>query len=279
MKTKIQREPSQRALDVASRATLPSRDSIFRIINAASRFEVRARKRAQRTRPHRITLWLLVLLEIAPALIAFALAFVGWLSGSRYLFVWSRWTLLFAYLGALLYPILSVWVHRKSLWSVLKHPFGVLLGNAMSTAAVDMLYLPRLMRKPLDKLEVVMIELKAERDSFERRISLVVGAIEKVGLAPGLLATIISLQNLKPGQSKWIYGLAYGTPLLYIFGAVAHFLVMRLDRMTKLLELAIARKKVAQNDQPPTQEVSTLPAVMRPSSRAQGPAGRRDLED
>ena len=128
----------------------------------------------------------------------------------------------------------------------------------MSTALVDIVYLPRLMRKPLDTLELALLEVKAERDFFERRISLVVGAIEKIGLAPGLFAALISLQNLKPGQ-EWIYGLAYATPVLYIMGALAHFLVMRLDRMAKLLELAIARQKAVRVDQPRQPGLGTPP--------------------
>jgi RNAse (barnase) inhibitor barstar len=151
----------------------------------------------------------------------------------------SLLALLIWYLCILAEPLLDAWVYRE----LIKSPFGVLLNNAKVAARCDLSLMRKLMPKPLEQVELLLLEVKAEKDSFERRISLFVGSIEKVGIVPGLLALAFSLSNLKQGQSKWVTALAYATPILYFVGAGGHYLIMSLDRKVKILELVIARKK------------------------------------
>lgn len=222
---------------------MASRDSAFRILHAASRFEIVQRRQRASTHEHSFLKRLLFELTVFPFALSMLLAVIVYFGSIPWLIDSSIVGLLIAYIGVLLHPLISAWVHRKSIREMLNHPFGILLRNSASTASVDLKYLPKLERKPLRLLEVLALEIKAERDFFERRISLVVGAIEKVGLAPGLLATFLSLRKLPGDISPWIAGLAYATPALYFFAALAHFLAMRLDRMSKLVELAIAYRK------------------------------------
>lgn len=222
-----------------------SRDSAFRILQAASRFEIREQTRRNGTAAHRFEHRLF--LEIAVLPFCLSLLFAG---AANFLdAAWLRdpgiLSLLVAYVGVFVHPLLSAWIHRRHIGAFLRHPFGVLLNNAVAMAAVDLRYLPRLERKPLQLLEVTSLEIEAERRSFERRISLVIGAIDKVGLAPGLLATFLSLHQLPSTLSQLVLALAYATPALYFFGAMAHLMAMRLDRMSKLLDLAVARKKAS----------------------------------
>jgi len=220
-----------------------SRDSAFRILHAASRFEIEQRKQQSRTREQTFLNRLFIELAVFPFFLSMLLAAIVYFVNSPWLIESSIVSLLIAYMGALVHPFISAWFHRKPIGEMLKHPIGILLRNSAATATVDLKYLPKLERKPLRLLEVIALEVKAEREFFERRISLVVGAVERIGLAPGLLAAFLSLQKLPDDLSPWVAGLAYATPALYFFAVMAHFLAMRLDRMNKLLDLAITHRK------------------------------------
>lgn len=226
--------------------TTATLESLFRILHASSCFEVRQRKRRANSLEKKLLNRFVILLQIAPFCIALSLMLlVKFLDAPKYLITVSLLALLVSYISILIHPFLLVWAHRQSIKGAVKHPFGILLRNASNTAIVDARYIPMLMVKPLEYVELLLLEVKAEKDFFERRLSLIVGSIEKVGLAPGLLAAAYSFQNVPKGQNEWITVLAYATPILYLFGAAAHFLLMRLDRHVKLLELVVARKKSA----------------------------------
>lgn len=220
-----------------------SRDSVFRILHAVSRFETKQRKRINSSNKHRLTNRFFIWLIVVPFVVALALIAIMFMFELEWLKFPSLVILIMAYIGLIAHPIMSAMVHRKLLITTFKHPFGALLRNAAATAAVDLRYSIKLERKPLALLEIVFLEVKSERDFFERRLALIVGSIEKIGIVPGLLAAFLSLHQLPSNSNQWVLSLAYATPALYFFGAMAHFLLMRLDRMSKLLELVINRKK------------------------------------
>lgn len=220
------------------------REPLFLLLRAASRFESRLRRREnklQRGYLMRNFVWLFQVIPFSIAIVAaVARKFFG---VSETVAIVGLILLLLSYVATLIQPFLLAWVNRQALIAAVKNPMGLLLDNASVTARVDAWLLPRLLHSPIEHLELLHLELKAEKEFFERRLSLVVGAIEKVGLAPGLLAAGVSFSNLKTGQPDWVSALAYATPVLYVSGVAAHFLLMRLDRFAKLTELAVARKK------------------------------------
>ncbi len=222
-----------------------SRDSTFRILYAASRYENKIRRKASSTPKTRLVNRLFIILVPFPFLISlFIVASIHFFDTLKWLNEVGLVSLLLTYIGAFLYPLFSAWIHRKSFLSALRHPFGLILQNAVVTAEIDSRYINKLTKKPLENLELICLEIRAEKESFERRISLLIGSIDKFGLLPGLIAAFVSLQNISKNQSELFLALAYATPILYIFGALSHFLVMRLDRMAKLIELVITRKKL-----------------------------------
>jgi hypothetical protein len=96
--------------------------------------------------------------------------------------------LLAYYLAALAAPIATVWLFRQPIKKAIRNPAAFMLWSARITAAVDASILPIIMRQPLDEIEFVLLQVRAEKDSFERRMSLTTGAMEKIGVLPGLLA-------------------------------------------------------------------------------------------
>lgn len=221
-----------------------TRDRLFRLLRAASRFEASLSKRAARREHAYLVRNYFWIFQAAPFLASVAVAAVRKFFGAPdFVGFIGLVLLLLSYLATLAYPFLLAWTNRRALSAAVKNPLSILLQNASATAAVDARVMPRLVRYPVEDLELLLLEVKAEKEFYERRISLVVGAIEKIGLGPGLLAAGVSLSNLKSDQPEWISALAYATPILYLFGMAAHFFLMRLDRLVKVVELAVSRKK------------------------------------
>lgn len=220
------------------------RKKLFHLLRCAARFETHLYQLNERRTYGYLVRNFWWLFQGIPFVVAVGMAIARKFFGAPEIFgLVGLICLLFSYLAMLIHPFLLAWINRQKLMEALTNPLSPLLRNANVTATVDARVIPRLLQSPIDHLELLSLELKAEKEFFERRISLVIGSIEKIGLGPGLLAAGVSLSNLKEGQSGWITALAYATPVLYIFGFAAHFQLMRLDRFVKVVELAVSRKK------------------------------------
>ncbi len=224
---------------------------VLNILHETSQQEVQQRSRASQTAAHRRAMWWVWTFAVAPLILALAGLLAGWQTGRRDFMTASLWLVLLAYVGVILYPLVVAVLHRHALKSAWRHPFGLLLNNVESVAAVDVAAFAQLSAMPLDALELAHLEMRHEREYFERRLTAVVGAVDKIGLAPGLLAVLGSLAQLpqKIGTPQflvdWLPPLAYALALLYVMAFLMQALLMRLDRLTRLLELVIARQKTA----------------------------------
>jgi len=98
------------------------------------------------------------------------------------------------------------------------------------------------MSKKKQDLEVVLLEVVAEKEAFEKRIALLVGSIDKIGLAPGLLALFLSMNKLKDIEVDWVLAIAYAIPIFYGFGVFSHILATKMSRHITILEYVISKK-------------------------------------
>jgi hypothetical protein len=172
------------------------------------------------------------------------------------------------------------WMRQAALWSVLGIYGSFVLGQLASifttiTGTLNMLpYTTDRAMKNADSnaqhviafyeyesedLRYVLVQLKAERAIWKRRVSMIVGQIEKVGLLgmiPGVAAAITIYMNPNSLASPWIHEIAnaliYGTPALYVIGCVHHMLMVRFDKGIMLLEMVIEVKKSEQSSQDTT---------------------------
>lgn len=131
----------------------------------------------------------------------------------------------------------------KNLWRLLHDPFSAFLVNATITAKADLRHISRLKNSDINDLEEVLLEIRSEREFLERRLSIMFGAVEKVGILPGLFVLLYILR--KPDWNAWDLWVPMANALFYIQAAYLHFPMMRLDRKIRLLELVIARNKLA----------------------------------
>jgi len=87
--------------------------------------------------------------------------------------------------------------------------------------------------------------LITERESFERRIGVLVGALEKIGLIPGFATLYLAWVKLTEQKTSisidpWMAGAVF---CLYFFAVYFHFLFTRLDRYIATLDEIIKMRK------------------------------------
>ncbi|MNE09540.1 hypothetical protein D3C80_1022190 [compost metagenome] len=186
---------------------------------------------------------------VMPAVLSVLLAPIGLYEPLRGVF-YVCWGLLFlSYSMIVLYPALAAWLYRASLKKAFTLPYSSLLDvNAKQPMQSDAEYLPQLIKLSALTLKLGMLELKSERNSFEKRTAMVVGPLEKIGIIPGILASFVGAQSVATALAggaasgshlDWIYALAGFNVLTFALCVFVQFTLVRYDRMIALTELAI----------------------------------------
>jgi hypothetical protein len=113
--------------------------------------------------------------------------------------------------------------------------------NVKTELSVDTLYLPALKKLTREELKLGLLEIKNERVFLEKRMNLMIGPIDKLGILPGIVATITALTKI-PENYNWISTIAYGYMILSFLSLFFYQLIMRYERMIALTELALESK-------------------------------------
>lgn len=192
---------------------------------------------------YRVGFWVFWAGFMAPMVCSMAVALAVWLGvAPRNWLVASVILLLLTYLVILTYPLLGAWLYRGAILSVFRAPFANLLNNYLERPLrVDGDYLPQLAVLPKPELQLGIMELKEARKSLAQRVALVAGPIETVGILPGLVAMLVTFQQLD-SQPAWIQAIAYANPLIFVMAVIGHNFLARYDRMIALAELALTQQ-------------------------------------
>ncbi len=189
----------------------------------------------------------------APLFLAVLVALAGLIEPMRWIY-YTSWGLIAVSYGTLFaYPVLCIGRYRDSVRNVLAAPFAGLAGiNIRTRLLIDEQFLPLLTSLSSHTLALGALELKNERSGFERRLRLVTGVLQNIGIAPGLLALsagLVSLYKTLFGMGSfalyldWVFTLAAANLFLYLMYGYAQNVLTRDDRMIALTELAMERKK------------------------------------
>ncbi|KZN50940.1 hypothetical protein [Pseudoalteromonas luteoviolacea] len=216
-------------------------DSIYRALKGLSRRETILCKQGSRLPKH--LEFKLYAFYLSLILIAIVVAFVWQLTRLETFKVTSLIFLLTGYFGIIAHPALLFIVRSKEIRLHFKNPFNLVYSNAQETEKIDKKYIDFLSKKSPEKLEVVLLEVKAQKHIFEQKTALLVGSIERIGFAPGILALLISLDKLSEIELDWVLSIAYIIPIIYFFGAFSRLLASKVSRHISILELAIANQK------------------------------------
>jgi hypothetical protein len=141
-----------------------------------------------------------------------------------------------------------------SIWTSARRIFNSFIENIKAASHADASHVNELAKYTWQDLQYVLVEVKAERAAMERRVGTLIGAQEKVGLVPGLVAlgaAIARFYHPGLGGAIWsplIQGIVYGMPMLYLIGLWAHSEITKADRIIMLLEMIIDTKKSEDNE-------------------------------
>lgn len=222
--------------------------------------ESRAQRRSSRaSRIDKNVFWFGV---IGPSIVAVLLAPAGLIDSMRWIFTVS-WTLIaISYLTLFIYPLVRLWLSRHELKRLVSAPFiSQIEANVKTVMQVDAHYLPQLVALSTETLKLGIVELKNERSGLEKRTHLVTGALEKLGIFPGILALFAGLTAIHKfltdagiTTSLWHWGfIVAAAGIFYLMCGQSQMTLVRYDRMIALTELAIERKK----EQPETAPTPT----------------------
>lgn len=189
---------------------------------------------------------------ISPSFLAVLLAMLGKSINAYWLFNVSWGLIAVSYLALFLYPFMGMILYRHSLRKMFAAPFAYLLEqNVKTVMQVDAQYLPELASLSRETLKLGVLELKSERNRFEKRTYMVTGALEKLGLFPGLLALFIGIGTLIKtldsagisARMDWVFVVAVANVFFFFMCGFMQMMLVQYDRMIALTELAIELKK------------------------------------
>lgn len=189
---------------------------------------------------------------VGPSILAVLLAPAGLIKSLEWVFTVSWGLIAISYLTLFIYPMVSLWLYRHEVKRLMSAPFTRQMeANVKTVMQVDAHYLPHLVALPNETLRLGMLELKNERSGLEKRTHLVTGALEKIGVFPGILALFAGLTAVHKtlteaaiSTSPWHWAFAVAAAsVFYFMCGYAQMLLVRHDRMIALTELAVEQKK------------------------------------
>lgn len=210
------------------------------------------RAQRQASRAYRIDTKVFWFAVVGPSILAVLLAPAGLIDAMDWIFTLCWGLIAISYLALFLYPLVSLWLYRHEVRRLAAAPFTRQMeANVKTIMQVDAHYLPQLVALPEEILQLGVLELKNERGALEKRAHLVTGALEKIGVFPGLLALLAgltavhkTLTELGIETSLWHWAFAVATAgSFYFMCGFAQMMTVRYDRIVALTELAIQRKK------------------------------------
>lgn len=139
-------------------------------------------------------------------------------------------------------PCIEIYKNRKKIKKTFQMPFNYAINiNVKKETIIDEKFLPKLISLDKKELELGLMEIKHERNFLEKRILIITGPIEKLGMLPSIISTLVALYKITEPYN-WVSALAYGYIGLIIISLMFHQMLMRYDRMISLTKLALEKK-------------------------------------
>ena len=114
----------------------------------------------------------------------------------------------------------------------------------------DLKHVKEFSKYDIHNLKYVLAQLKAKRANWERHIALIVGALEKIGFIPAIIAVLAILIRPEIDKSSgWVRYITGGILTVYAVSFFHNYHMERIDRAIMLLEMVIEAKKSPQNAQ------------------------------
>ncbi|MGA5656814.1 hypothetical protein [Rahnella contaminans] len=213
-------------------------------LNILKLIEIEEKRKRVKKEKHDSDVFILLLCIVLVA-ISVTLAFIYHITKNDWIKLSSIVLLLLAYITLPVMNAYKIYSHRAKIKRSFALPFRDSVDlNIKSEFFIDGKYLPYLTKLKNEELRLGILEVKHERTCLEKRMTLMIGPIDKFGILPGVVATIATLIKI-PGAYNWVTAIAYGYIGLTFISIFFYQLIMRYDRMIALTELALEIKSEA----------------------------------
>ncbi|OCG39334.1 hypothetical protein A9G28_09745 [Gilliamella sp. Fer1-1] len=115
--------------------------------------------------------------------------------------------------------------------------------NVKGNYVIDKKYLKALISLDMEQLKFGYLELNHEYECLKRRINLVLGPLDKLGIFPGIVSLLGLLPQVKAISWQWIEIIPYSYGGLMILGLFFYNNLDKYERMLALIKLAIELKE------------------------------------
>ncbi|MCI5219156.1 MAG: hypothetical protein D3914_08195 [Candidatus Electrothrix sp. LOE2] len=149
-----------------------------------------------------------------------------------------------SYAGFIAIALFDSFTGIKKLFPELKafitNPLITLFEGRISASKDNTRLLITLRKFSLESLQIAQEMIEQQRNSVLNRIAILTGALDKVGLLPGLASLYFAMTA--KGSPKIAMGMALAMSLLYLLAFVVHDALPRLGGYLRLLKLEINRR-------------------------------------
>ncbi|WP_151813040.1 hypothetical protein [Acinetobacter junii] len=163
--------------------------------------------------------------------------------------------LLLAEISLLLSTVIDMLKSRKSIVLFFRQPSKILLQNLEFSTRTKIQFSKKLINFELRDLEFTKREIMSEKDHFDKRTSIITGTIDKIGIFPTILATILLILtqmsntnvqkfvDINPNFKFYFFAAIFLVFFFQIFSVKNFFTSLKLSKMIDILDYVIELKK------------------------------------
>lgn len=212
----------------------------IRYLNILKRIEIEE-KRKKKTKKDKKQFKFLIIMSML-TLLSFLMMFWAKHKSNEKILIVALSILIFVYLLFIIAPFFLAYKNRSKIRNGFFLPFNSAINlNIKSEALIDQKHVQKLASLDKVELELGLMEIKHEKNFLEKRMLLIIGPIDKLGILPGIMSAFATVTTLS-SENGWLIGATYGYMALVISALFFYQLIMRYNRMITLTELVISKK-------------------------------------
>ena len=180
---------------------------------------------------------------------------LGLIFKNQFLLIIALTFLLLAEISLFLSTVIDIFKSRKSIFLFFKQPSKILLQNLEFSTRSKIKFSHKLINFEFKDLEFIKREIILEKDHFDKRTSIITGTIDKIGIFPTILATLLLILtqmsntnvqiflNLNPNFKFYFFAAIFIVFFFQIFSVINFFTSLKLSKMIDTLDYIIEIKK------------------------------------
>lgn len=180
---------------------------------------------------------------------------LGLIFKNQFLLIIALTFLLLAEISLFLSTVIDIFKSRKSIFLFFKQPSKILLQNLEFSTRSKIKFSHKLINFEFKDLEFIKREIILEKDHFDKRTSIITGTIDKIGIFPTILATLLLILtqmsntnvqiflNLNPNFKFYFLAAIFIVFFFQIFSVINFFTSLKLSKMIDTLDYIIEIKK------------------------------------